>query len=279
MTTEEKPEDEQKAEKSSSAKAGGAKRSTTRGRTQATAKSAAGGKGTKTTGSRASAKGGGKAQAKARGQQAAAKAPPAAKEEAPAAKPGPAPLPRMLARFRQEVSQELIKEFGYPTPMQVPRLRKIVLNIGVGGEAVQNPKAIEGAARDVSLISGQRPITTRARKSIAGFKLREGMAIGVAVTLRGRRMYEFLDRLTSSSLPRIRDFRGLSREAFDGRGNYTLGISEQVIFPEIDYNTIDRIRGLQVIIVTSARTDREGLRLLELLGMPFVRTETGARAA
>ncbi len=157
--------------------------------------------------------------------------------------------------------------------MQVPRLSKILLNIGIGAEAIQNSKAIESASRDLTLISGQHPITTRARKSIAAFKVREGMPMGLAVTLRNRRMYEFFDRLVSSALPRIRDFRGLSRESFDGRGNYALGISEQVIFPEIDYNSIDRVRGLQVVVVTTARTDREGLRLLELLGVPFARVE------
>jgi len=157
--------------------------------------------------------------------------------------------------------------------MQVPRLSKILLNIGIGAEAIQNSKAVESASRDLTLISGQHPITTRARKSIAAFKVREGMPMGLAVTLRNRRMYEFFDRLVSSALPRIRDFRGLSRESFDGRGNYALGISEQVIFPEIDYNSIDRVRGLQVVVVTTARTDREGLRLLELLGVPFARVE------
>ena len=188
------------------------------------------------------------------------------------------PLPRLLQRFRDEISPALIREFGYSSPMQVSRLVKVVLNIGLG-EALENPRAVESATRDLSLISGQRPVTTRARKSIAGFKLREGMAIGLSVTLRDRRMYEFVDRLISSVLPRIRDFRGLSREAFDGRGNYSLGIREHVIFPEIDYNTIDRIRGLQVVIVTTARTDREGLRMLELMGMPFARVQTEAQVA
>jgi large subunit ribosomal protein L5 len=172
----------------------------------------------------------------------------------------------------------MTKEFGYTSPMQVPRLTKIVLNIGMG-EALENSRAIENASRDLALIAGQHPITTRARKSIASFKIREGMPIGLAVTLRGRRMYEFFDRLVSSALPRIRDFRGLSREAFDGRGNYSLGIREHVIFPEIDYNSIDRIRGLEVAIVTTARTDREGLRLLEMLGVPLARPETGEQAA
>ena len=184
-------------------------------------------------------------------------------------------VPRLLTRFRDETAPALMKEFEYSSTMAVPRLSKIVLNIGLG-EALENPRAIENATRDLSLISGQHPMTTRARKSIAAFKVREGMALGLSVTLRGKRMYEFLDRLVSSTLPRIRDFRGVSTEAFDGRGNYSLGIREQVIFPEIEYNSIDRIRGLQVVIVTSARTDREGLRLLELLGMPFARAAAAA---
>ena len=188
------------------------------------------------------------------------------------------PLPRIQIKYREEVAPALIQEFEYTTPMQVPALSKIVLNMGLG-EALENNRAIESATRDLTLISGQRPVTTRARKSIAGFKLREGMPIGVMVTLRGRRMYEFFDRLVSSALPRIRDFRGISREAFDGRGNYSLGIREHVIFPEIEYNTIDRIRGLQVVIVTTARTDREGLRLLEELGVPLTRSEADSRAA
>ena len=206
------------------------------------------------------------------------KAPPApVVEEAPEVVPARS-LPRLLERFRQDITPALMREFGYSSPLQVPRLAYVVLNMGLG-EALLNPRAIESATRDLSLISGQRPVTTRARKSIAGFKLREGMAIGVKVTLRGRRMYQFTDRLISSALPRIRDFRGLSRDAFDGHGNYSVGIREHVIFPEIDYNTIDRIRGLQAVIVTTARTDREGLRLLELMGMPFVRMETEARVA
>ena len=172
----------------------------------------------------------------------------------------------------------MIQEFGYSSPMQVPRLTKIVLNIGLG-EALLNARALESAAGDLTSISGQRPVTTRAKKSIAGFKIRQGMAIGQSVTLRGRRMYEFLDRLISSALPRLRDFRGISRGSFDGRGNFALGIREQVIFPEIDYNSIDRIRGLQVVIGTTAPTDAEGLRFLELMGMPFVRTEQVTRVA
>ena len=190
----------------------------------------------------------------------------------------PASPPRVLTKLRDEIGPQLMSEFGYTSPMQVPRFSKIVLNIGMG-EALQNARAMENATRDLTLISGQRPVTTRAKRSVAGFKIREGMPIGLSVTLRGRRMYEFYDRLVSSALPRIRDFQGVSREAFDGRGNFSLGIREQVIFPEIDYNSIDRMRGLQVVVVTTARTDREGLRLLELLGMPFTRGRDAMRAA
>lgn len=187
--------------------------------------------------------------------------------------------PRLLVAYREEIAPRLLEEFEYTSPMQVPRVEKVVLNVGIGREAIDNRNVIEAAIRDLTAISGQRPVTTKARKSIAGFKLREGMPSGLKVTLRGRRMYEFLDRFVSSSLPRIRDFRGLSRNAFDGRGNYAIGIREQVIFPEIDYNSIDRLRGLQVVIATTARSDREGFRLLELMGMPFARTEDHALAA
>jgi large subunit ribosomal protein L5 len=164
----------------------------------------------------------------------------------------------------------LVREFGYTSPMQAPRVQKIVLNVGVG-EALTNSRAMEGATSDLTIISGQKPIITRARKSIAGFKIREGNPIGAAVTLRGARMYYFLDRLINVALPRIRDFRGIQRGGFDGRGNFSIGIREQIIFPEIDYNQIDRIRGLQVTIATSAPNDQEAIRLLELYGMPFVR--------
>ena len=233
---------------------------------------------------RRSTKDGAKAKAKPKSESTAAKgrakssrgkAKAAAPKADEAAKSAPEPLavPRLLARYRDEIAGTLLKEFEYRTPMQVPRLDKILLNIGIGAEAIQNSKAIESASKDLTMISGQHPITTLARKSIAAFKVREGMPMGLTVTLRNRRMYEFFDRLVSSALPRIRDFRGVSRESFDGRGNYALGISEQVIFPEIDYNLIDRIRGLQVVVVTTALTDREGLRLLELLGVPFARTE------
>ena len=202
----------------------------------------------------------------------------AAAEESPAPTALQRPAPRLLERLRNDVGPVLMREFGYTSTMQIPRLSKVVLNIGLG-EALENSRAMENAQGDLQRISGQRPVITRARKSVAGFKIREGMAIGLSVTLRGRRMYEFMDRLMNSSLPRIRDFQGVSRESFDGRGNYALGIREQVIFPEVDYNSIDRIRGLQVVVCTTARTDPEGLRMLELLGMPFTRTREAARVA
>jgi large subunit ribosomal protein L5 len=185
--------------------------------------------------------------------------------------PEPSPPPRLLQRLHDEIGPQMTEEFSYKSTMQIPYLDKVVLNIGLG-EALLNARAMEAATGDLTMISGQKPVITRAKKSIAGFKIREGMAIGVSVTLRGRRMYEFMDRLLNSALPRIRDFQGVPRDSFDGRGNFSLGIREQVIFPEIDYNNIDRIRGLQVAIVTTARNDQEGFRLLELLGMPFART-------
>ncbi|MDP6455737.1 MAG: 50S ribosomal protein L5 [SAR202 cluster bacterium] len=187
------------------------------------------------------------------------------------AAPEPRPLPRLLQRLRDEIRPQMIQEFNYTSVMQVPRLDKVVLNIGMG-EALVNARSMEAATGDLTAISGQKPVITRAKKSIAGFKIREGMPIGISVTLRSHRMYEFMDRLLNSSLPRIRDFQGVPRESFDGRGNYSLGIREQVIFPEIDYNNIDRIRGMQIAIVTTARNDQEGFRLLEHLGMPFART-------
>ena len=161
--------------------------------------------------------------------------------------------------------------------MQIPRLDKIVLNIGMG-EALQNARAMEAATSDLTAISGQKPVVTKAKRSIAQFKIRDGMPIGLTVTLRGRRMYEFYDRLVNASLPRLRDFQGVSRNSFDGRGNYSLGLREQVIFPEIDYNSVDRMRGLQVVIVTTAPSDQEGMRLLELLGMPFTRPRSAVPA-
>ncbi len=163
-----------------------------------------------------------------------------------------------------------MKEFGYRNVMEVPRLEKIVVNVGVG-EALQNAKALDHTVQDISIITGQRPIVTRAKKSIAGFKLREGMTVGVKVTLRGDRMYDFLDRLCNVALPRRRDFRGVSPDSFDGRGNYSLGLREQLVWPEIVYDSIDKVRGMEISIVTTARTDEEGRHLLQLLGMPFAR--------
>ena len=180
--------------------------------------------------------------------------------------------PRLLSRIRDEIIPELVAEFGYTSVMRVPRLDKVVINIGMG-EALQNARAMESASADLAKITGQKPVITVAKQSIAGFKIREGMPVGLKVTLRGRRMYEFLDRLLNAALPRIRDFQGLSRRSFDGRGNYSIGIREHTIFPEIDYNSIDRIRGLQVVIGTTASNDYEGMRLLELAGMPFVRDD------
>ena len=182
---------------------------------------------------------------------------------------------RLQKRYREEIAPALQQEFSYRNPWMTPRLTKVVLNIGLG-EALTNPHALEAATQQLTAISGQKPLATKARKSIAGFKLREGNVIGAMVTLRSHRMYDFVDRLLNASLPRIRDFRGVSRTGFDGRGNYSLGLREQVMFPEIDYNQIDRLRGLQVTFVTSAKTDQEGFRLLELMGMPFARVEEGA---
>ncbi len=175
---------------------------------------------------------------------------------------------RLRELYREQVVPIMMREFGYTNPLQVPRLEKIVINIGLG-EAIQNGRAIEAASRDLATITGQRPVVTRAKRSIAGFKLRAGMPIGVMVTLRGERMYAFFDKLVNVALPRVRDFAGVSPRAFDGRGNYTLGLREQLIFPEIEYDKIDRIRGMEVTIVTNARTDEEARRLLQLLGMPF----------
>ena len=178
--------------------------------------------------------------------------------------------PRLKQRHRDEVTQTLMSEFSYANVMQVPSVEKIVVNIGMG-EATQNAKSLDAAAADVAMITGQKPVITRAKRSIANFKIRDGNPIGIMVTIRGARMWEFLDRLVNAALPRIRDFRGVSSKAFDGRGSFSLGVREQLIFPEIDYDKIDRVRGLQINIVTSARSDEEGKRLLELLGMPFSR--------
>jgi large subunit ribosomal protein L5 len=186
-------------------------------------------------------------------------------------------MARLKEKYRTEIVPALMKEFEFDNVMQVPKLEKIVVNIGLG-EAIQNAKAVDAAVGDLSQITGQKPVVTRAKKSIAAFKLRAGMPIGAMVTLRGEMMYEFLDRLIAISLPRIRDFRGLSPNSFDGRGNYTLGVREQLIFPEIDYDKIDRTRGLEVTIVTSAKNDEEGRQLLAHFGMPFARTEQQAAA-
>lgn len=184
--------------------------------------------------------------------------------------------PRLHQQYLDEIVPALVKEFRYSNAMQVPRLEKIVLNIGLG-EAIQNGRAIDAASNDLKTITGQAPIVIRARKSVAAFKLREGMPIGVKVTLRGRRMYEFLDKLVSVALPRIRDFRGIDPRAFDGHGNYTLGMREQLVFPEIDYDKIDRIRGMEICVVTTAKTDDEGRALLTHFGMPF--RKAGQQAA
>ena len=178
--------------------------------------------------------------------------------------------PRMKQRYRDEIQPALMREFGYENMMQAPRLEKIVLNIGLG-EATTNARALDSASEDLATITGQKAVITRAKRSIANFKIREGNPIGLAVTVRGDRMWEFLDRLVNAALPRIRDFRGISRKAFDGRGNFSLGVREQLIFPEIEYDKVDRVRGLQINIITTAETDEEGARLLELLGMPFSR--------
>lgn len=171
-------------------------------------------------------------------------------------------------RYQEEITPSLISKFNYESSMQVPTIDKIVINMGVG-DAVQNSKVLDNAVEELSLISGQKPIVTRAKKSIAGFRLREGMPIGAKVTLRGDRMYEFLQKLISVSLPRVRDFRGISKKAFDGRGNYTLGVKEQLIFPEINYDKVSKIRGLDIVIVTTSNTDEEARELLSQLGMPF----------
>ena len=177
-------------------------------------------------------------------------------------------MPRLKELYREHIVQTLLKDLGYQNVMQVPRLEKIVVNVGMG-EALQNARSLDAAVEDITIITGQRPIVTRARKSIATFKLREGNPVGVKVTLRGNRMWDFLDRLCNVALPRQRDFRGISPDSFDGRGNYSLGLREQLVFPEIDYDKIDKIRGMEITIVTSAQTDEEGYQLLRHLGMPF----------
>jgi large subunit ribosomal protein L5 len=177
-------------------------------------------------------------------------------------------MPRLKELYREQIVPAMRKELGYENVMQVPRLEKIVVNVGVG-EALQNAKALDATVQDITTITGQKPIVTRARKSIANFKLREGNPIGVKVTLRGNRMWDFLDRLCNIALPRQRDFRGISPDSFDGRGNYSLGLREQLVFPEIDYDKIDKIRGMEIAIVTTAQTDEEAVHLLRHLGLPF----------
>lgn len=177
---------------------------------------------------------------------------------------------RLKDRFLNEVTPALIQKFNYNTVMQVPKIEKVVINMGVG-EAVSNSKVLDVAVQDLQLIAGQKPVVTRAKKSIAGFKLRENMPIGVKVTLRGERMYHFLDKLFNVALPRVRDFRGVSSKAFDGRGNYTLGLKEQLIFPEIEYDKVDKVRGMDIVIVTTAKSDEESRELLTQLGMPFTK--------
>ncbi len=177
-------------------------------------------------------------------------------------------MTRLQERYQTQVVNEMMKKFNYTTVMQVPRIEKVVVNMGLG-EATQNPKIIDAAVGDLTLISGQKPVVTRAKKSIAQFRVRQGMPIGAKVTLRGERMYYFLDKLMNVALPRVRDFRGVSPRAFDGRGNYTLGLREQLIFPEVDYDKVDKVRGLEVVVVTTANTDEEARALLTQLGMPF----------
>ncbi len=185
---------------------------------------------------------------------------------------------RLKTKYAEEIRPALIERFGYSTPMQAPKIEKITVNMGVG-DAKQDSRVLQEATTQLARITGQQPSIRRARKSIANFKLREGMAVGVSVTLRGERAYEFLDRLLSIAIPRIRDFRGLSPRSFDGRGNYNLGVKEQIIFPEIDYDKVDQVRGLDIAITTSARSDEESFALLELFGMPFSRDRRGAPGA
>jgi large subunit ribosomal protein L5 len=177
-------------------------------------------------------------------------------------------MARLKEKYLKEVAPAMMEKFGYKNVMEIPRVEKVVVNMGVG-EAVANPKVLDAAVNDLMMIVGQRPVVTRAKKSIAAFKIRQGMAIGTKVTLRGERMYQFLDKLLNVALPRVRDFRGVSPKSFDGRGNYTLGIKEQLIFPEIDYDKVDKVRGMDIIVVTTAKTDEEARELLRLMGMPF----------
>lgn len=214
---------------------------------------------------------------KAPAKEVEAKAAPAKEEAAPKKAPAKkvskgnkvrSESTRLLDKFEKDIRPALMEKFHYTSVMQVPHLEKIVINIGVG-EAITNSKSLEEAVSELAIITGQHPVTTKAKKSIANFKLREGQAIGCKVTLRGIRMYEFLDKLVSIALPRVRDFRGVSKNSFDGHGNYTLGVKEQLIFPEIEYDKVSKIRGMDIVVVTTARTDEEAYSLLELLGMPF----------
>lgn len=177
-------------------------------------------------------------------------------------------MARLKDKFQSEVAPAMMEKFSYKNVMEIPKVEKVIVNMGVG-DAVGNPKVLDSAVNDLMMIVGQRPVVTRAKKSIAAFKIREGMAIGTKVTLRGERMYQFLDKLFNVALPRVRDFRGVSPKSFDGRGNYTLGVKEQLIFPEIDYDKVDKIRGMDIIVVTTAKTDEEARELLKLMGMPF----------
>ncbi|HHY65077.1 MAG TPA: 50S ribosomal protein L5 [Clostridiaceae bacterium] len=180
-------------------------------------------------------------------------------------------MPRLLDKYKNEVVPALQEKFGYKSPMQIPKLVKVVLNMGVG-DIRENPKAIESAANDMALIAGQKAVVTKAKKSVAAFKIREGMNIGCKVTIRGNRMYEFVDKLFNVALPRVRDFRGVNPNSFDGRGNFTMGVREQLIFPEIDYDKVDKVRGMDITFVTTAKSDEEAKELLSLLGMPFARS-------
>ena len=177
-------------------------------------------------------------------------------------------MPRLKDKYRNDVVQAMMQKFGYKNVMQVPKLEKVIINMGLG-EAIQNSKIIDAAVGDLMIITGQKPVVTKAKKSIAAFKLREGMSVGAKVTLRGERMYEFVDKLFNIALPRVRDFRGISPKSFDGRGNYSMGVREQLIFPEIEYDKIDKVRGMDIIFVTSAKTDEEAREMLKLMGMPF----------
>ena len=188
------------------------------------------------------------------------------------------PPARMLQKYRQDVVPAMVQEYSYSTPMQAPRLQKIVINIGLG-VAIQNAKALDAASGDVASITGQKPVITKAKKSIAQFKLREGMPIGVKVTLRRERMFEFLDRLVTIALPRVRDFRGLNPKSFDGRGNYAMGLKEQLVFPEINYDQIDKVRGMDIIVTTTAKTDDEARELLRLFNFPFPQVEDAQKEA